>query len=471
MTLPGGAPAIAHDPSPHGQPPVGAFAHYVDPAAMRQRWRGRLPALLGASLEVSECRVLYARARTYSKPASWQKSFLCVCYELEVGGGATAPWIYGRAYLDGRSRIEFGKLETAARGEAVPCRARLVPELDMIVWNFPDDPRLPQLRELADGERVLRHLPYASLPFSGPEAIRDIKTQIVRYRPEQRCILRYDIGYGPEGDRLVLFAKVFGDDTGEQVLERMRHCRAAARVLGVRVARPLAYCAEQRTVWQEELSGAPLTEALGAAGTCRAPLAAIGRCLARLHRAALPMTQTVTRESRLADARKKARKLGQAFPRLAGVLEGLIGHAQTELSGLAPAPECVIHGDMHFDQFRLANDGVLALFDFDEWTRGDPAQDLADLIVDAHLRGLGRHQAGVEGTRLPGMIRVLLDSYRQGAAWTADESAIAWHACLQLITKAYRTCIQQEPRWQERAPEMVALATRFAVLGAATKQD
>ena len=455
------------------EPPVRAFARYVDTTVMRDLWRERLPALLGASLDVTGCRVLYARCRTYSKPASWRKSFLCVCYQLEVDGGTPlpAPRLYGKAYLDGRSRLEFDKLETAARREARPCSARLVPELDMIVWNFPDDPRLPQLPELMDGDRVVRHLPYESLPFSGPEAIRDIKIEIVRYRPEQRCILRYDIAFGPDGDRLVLFAKVFSDDTGEQVLGRMRHCHAAARALGVRVARPLGYCAGLRTVWQEELSGIPLTQALGAAGTYRAPLMAIGRCLANLHGAGLPMTQTVSRETRLADVRKKAHKLAQVFPRLAGALDGLIERAQSELSDLPPAHETVIHGDMHFDQFRLANDGALALFDFDEWSRGDPAQDLADLIVDAHIGGFGRDKTETNRTRLPDMIRVLLHGYRQRVAGTVSDAAIGWHARLQLITKAYRTCIQQEPRWQERAPELVALAARLAGPGMATQQD
>lgn len=449
------------------EPPVRAFARYVDTAAMRER----LPALLGLPVEATDCRVAYARCRTYSKPASWRKSFLCVCYQLDVGGGAPASRLYGRAYLDGRSRVEFDKLEAAARGESPPCGARLVPDLDMIVWSFPDDPQLPQLRDLTDRDRVAPHLPYETLPFHGPEAIRDIKIDVVRYRPEQRCILRYDIGYGSDGDRTVLFAKVFSDETGRQVLERMRHCHAAARALGVRVARPLAYRAPQRTVWQEELSGEPLAEALRSSRTYRAPLSAVGRCLARLHRVELPMTETVTREARLADARKKARKLGQAFPELAGALEDLIARAQAELASLVPAHEAVIHGDMHFDQFRLADKGALALFDFDEWTRGDPAQDLADLIVDAHIRGLGCDLGGAAGRRLPNMVRVLLDSYREGAGRPADEGAVSWHACLQLVTKAYRSCIQQEPRWSEKVPELVALAARFAEHGAATYED
>ncbi len=337
--------------------------------------------------------------------------------------------------------------------------------------ELPHDPRLPQLRDLVDGGRVVRDLPYESLPFSGSEAIRDIKIEVVRYRPEQRCILRYDIGFGPDGDRLVLFAKVFSDGTGEHVFARMQHCYAAARALGVRVARPLGYRAAVRSVWQEELSGIPVAETLGAAGTYREPLMTIGHCLASLHGAGLPMTQRVSREARLTDARKKAHKLAQVFPQLAGSLAGHIERAQSELTDLPLVHETVIHGDMHFDQFRLANDGVLALFDFDEWSRGDPAQDLADLIVDARIGEFGRHKAEVDRARLPDMIRVLLDSYRQRAAWTVGDAAIAWHTRLQLITKAYRSCIQQEPRWQERAPELVALAARLVDLDEATKQE
>lgn len=452
--------------------PVRAFARYVDTAVMRDVWRERLPALLGISIDVTGCRVLYARCRTYSKPASWRKSFLCVSYQMAVNADALlpAPQLYGKVYLDGRSRLEFNKLEAKARLDGKMCGARLVPELDMIVWNFPDDPCLPQLRELVDGDRVVRHLPYESLPFSGPEAIRDIKIEVVRYRPEQRCILRYDIGFGTHGGRVVLFGKIFSDDTGEQVLVRMQHCYAAARALGVHVARPLGYCPVVRSVWQEELSGTPLTERLGA-GIYGAPLTAIGRCLASLHAAGLPMRQTVSREERLGDVHKRAYKLGQVFPKLARVLDSLIKQAQSELAVLPPVHETVIHGDMHFDQFRLADDGRLALFDFDEWSRGDPAQDLADLIVDAHVRHLESRRIEGHGSVLGEMIDTLLHSYRRWACWTLADAAIRWHVRLQLITKAYRTCVQQEPGWQERAPELVALATRIVESVATTSRD
>ena len=58
-------------------------------------------------------------------------------------------------------------------------------------------------------------------------------------------------------------------------------------------------------------------------------------------------------------------------------------HGLLRLPRLNPV---VIHGDVHFGQFMLTKDDVLAILDFDGCCYGDPAQDLADLIVDPHLK-------------------------------------------------------------------------------------
>ena len=447
--------------------PVQAFARFTDTIAMGEAWRKQLPALLGKPFEFTACNVQYARCRTYLNPVSWHKSFLCVCYEFDAApkrNNSHNPMLYCRAYLHGRSRLEFDVL-------AQPDGAQHVPELDMIVWNFPDDPRLPQLRELLDMARVVHHLPYANLPFSGPESIVDIAVQVVRYRPEQRCILRYDINFGAKRERFVLYAKVFADDNGVRVFNRMRHCHATASALGARVARPLGYGAAVRTVWQEELSGAPLTVVVDG-GNYDAPLAAIGNCLARLHAADLPMQTTVTREARLEDVRKKSRKLGQLLPELAAELEAVIARGRSELAELPPAQEAVIHGDVHFGQFLITADGAVALFDFDEWSHGDPAQDLADLIVDPHTSQFARGiTAQMNRTLSARVARVLLASYRSHVTWTVTDAEIAWHARVQLINKAYRATIAQEPRWREKVPGLVALATSGIDLGANLEQE
>ena len=446
--------------------PVQVFERFTDTHAMGEVWRKQLPSLLGKPFEFTTCNVQYARCRTYLSPASWHKAFLCVCYEFDVAPARNTsykPMTYGRAYLNGRSRDEFAVL-TAPQG------AHLVPELDMIVWNFPDDPHLTQLHELLDVTRVTQYFPYPNLPFAA-DAIIDIKVEVVRYRPEQRCILRYDVAYGPNRDHSVLYAKVFADDNGERVFMRIQHCHGAASALGVRIARPLGYSAAVRTVWQEELIGTSLTAALDA-GNYEAPMTAIGHCLARLHAADLPMQTTVTRDERLADVRKKSSKLAQMLPELADDLEAIIACAQSELPLLPPAQQAVIHGDVHCGQFLITADGALALFDFDEWSHGDPAQDLADFIVDLQVSQLECDIATVlNRTQSSGVAQALLARYRRSANWRVSDAEIAWHARVQLTNKAYRAAIQQEPRWREKVPALVALASRGVDLGANLERE
>lgn len=445
--------------------PFQAFAHYTDSNVMGDVWRRQLPSLFTAPFNFSTCNVQYARCRTYLNPASWHKSFLCVCYEFDVLPEVQAghkPMLYGRAYLQGRSRAEFDSL-AAFEG------ARLVPELDMIVWNFPDDPKLRQLSELLDAMRVVQHLPYGSLPFD-QNGIVDLKISVVRYRPEQRCILRYDIEYGAHRERCVLYAKVFSDDNGEQVFSRIQRCYAAADSMGVRIARPLGYAPAVRTVWQAELRGKPLVaahETVESDGS----IEAIGHCLAKLHSADLPMQKAVTRAARLGDATKKSRKLTQMLPELDADLARLIARAEAELAKLQPVPEAVIHGDVHFGQFLIAEGGGLALFDFDEWSRGDPAQDLGDLIVDHHVSHFQRDKATTNRVLSANVAAKLLASYRRHAAWNIDDVTVIWHARIQLINKAYRAAIQQEPRWREKVPTLVAIATRGIDLGTNLQQD
>lgn len=446
--------------------PIKAFSHLTDVTAMAKAWHEHLPSLQGGEFKFEACHVQYARCRTYLNPQSWHKSFMCVCYEFDTAVGDDVPhkpMLYGRAYLQGRSRKEF---ETLPQQSA----AHLVPDLDMIVWNFPNDPQLPQLAELLDTTLVKRHLPYGRLPFSDAESIDDIRVQVVRYRPEQRCILRYDIRFGHDNRTFVLYAKVFADDNGERVFSRIEHCYGVADKLGVHIARPLGYSATLRAIWQAELIGTPLAIGWDLRGQ-PIPMTTIGHCLAKLHAADVPMQKIVTRETRLLDATKKSRKLAQMLPEIDTLLAEIVSHAERELPHLPTAPPAVIHGDVHFGQFLITPDGGLALFDFDEWTSGDPAQDLADLIVDPYVSHFARDQACDRGAVSSGIAATLLASYRRHAAWDVTDEAVIWHVRIQLINKAYRSAIQQESDWRVKVVSLITLAVHGIDLGGKVKME
>lgn len=445
--------------------PLHSFIPHTSPAVMRGVWSRYLPALFDIKEEITDCQIAYSRCRSFLKPASWHKSFINICYRLEVAGRDQPVILFGRSHLDGSSKKSYEQAQAVAASPTSAKEIRLLPEMDMVIWRFPEDPGLPQLPQLLDAQRASRFLPLQQLDNIKPEQVNHVDIQVVRYRPEQRCILRYDITHGEENAHTVLYAKVFNDGKGEQIFSRIKHCYDMGTSLGARVARPLHYNASMRTVWQEALTGTPPAEYL-ANGNYREIMHMTGACLANLHAAKLSMNKTVSREGRLADAIKKSRKLVLTFPELSEILDRIAGHLKDQLPQLPAALETVIHGDMHFGQILILPDGKLALFDFDEWSLGDPAQDLADLIVDSQVSHHEHDRAEVPVMQRQDMIKRLLESYRlQGGK--ATSAAIDWHARIQFINKAYRAAIQQEPAWQRKVPELITLARQGIAFDAA----
>lgn len=97
--------------------------------------------------------------------------------------------------------------------------------------------------------------------------------------------------------------------------------------------------------------------------------------------------------------------------------------------------QLVIHGDVHIGQFMLTADNTLAILDFGGCCIGDPAQDLADMIIDPHLSNF------------------------EGAM-----NIHARHNRLQLINKAYCAAITQQVDWHLKIPELISLAASDVLL-------
>lgn len=224
-------------------------------------WRIWLPILLKQPVELKSCAVQYARCRTHLAEASWPKSYLSINYVFDLidyEGYSFNKMLFCKAFLGGTSQSAYEKLVQEYHHSDRAIDFQHIPDLDMLVWCFPNEPTLVQLQELVDVEKVVNYLPYAKLPCNNPKDISRITTKVIRYRAEQRCILRYDIEYGAKSDNVAIYAKVFESDKGEQVFLRMQQCDRLLRSLGYRTARPLHYSPEISTIWLEELVGVAL---------------------------------------------------------------------------------------------------------------------------------------------------------------------------------------------------------------------
>jgi len=440
------------------------FDRFIDTDHMRGIFQERLLGIASRDLLVTRCDILYARYKTFVRRESRRKSYLALCYELEVSDGAGrrvgTQMLYAKAFLDGKSEQRFdaakvGILVSPRFGEPLIH----LPDLDMVIWAFPNDPELPHLPDVIDPQKVLPYLPYDSLPagVDGPRDLTDVSVEVIHYYPEERCTSRYSLQWGlPEAPRTVtLIGKTFKDKTGQEVYRRLRQLWQSAQEQpeGFAVAQPLSYDSRVKTVWQEAVPGVP---AISLMSTARRKewLVAIAKGLARLHQSPSVSSTTLALSDHLEDLRTKTEKLQYAFPVSQKPLELLRQSLEQSAPRLTPAPRTFIHGDFHLRQL-LVHEGKVVFLDFDECGLGDPLQDLASFIVDLHFYDFSAADVQWLGA-------TFLRAYKEQIGWEVPLDRLNWHLRMQFVTKAYRAYRQYQPDREERVRYLLALAQRGA---------
>jgi hypothetical protein len=254
-------------------------------------------------------------------------------------------------------RLLTGRLDLAGTGPAA--------ELRLVA--FPDDPGLPALPMVLDGDRMAERLTAA---LGRP--VRRCRASLVRYRPDKRATVRLDLVV-PEGRRTV-FAKAYHDpEKARRVHDAMAQLRRALAGAELAVAEPVAHLADLAVVLQAPLSGRPLGDRDGAG-------AAAG--LAALHRTGLLADRPRPPAHALDKVELRARRVaavapatGEAMLELAGRLRAAAG-----AHGVGTRTPVLVHGDCKPRQF-LVDGGRVGLLDFDHVGDAEPAADVGSFLA------------------------------------------------------------------------------------------
>ena len=409
------------------------FAQFTDAQRMKHVFAQYLWASERERWQITECHIRHVWRKTYRKHPD--HSFITVLYELQLAdrhtGESRRQMLYAKAYQQNRSQRIFQQ-HVNDRLSAPPVGSAFshLPALDMVVWAFPNDPAMPQLAALTKPEQAKAYLPLNNVVA--------LNIEIINYRPELRCTARYELTCETNGQHQqhILFGKTFATPQAEEVFTRMQAMWnwAATQPTAFRIAQPLSFHSATNMIWQEGLHGTPLVQMLEGAN-CQPIAYSIAKGLINLHASKIPVSNTLTPDTHLAEASKKAAKLGQAFPHLQATLKMLC----TQLVYDRPrnAPLGLIHGDFHVKQL-LWCDGNIALFDFDEFALGDPMQDVANFIADLYAHSL-------DTTLIEALTAVLCEAYRQQSPQAYSPQRLHWHMRVQLLTRAYRCLWQQRP--------------------------
>jgi Phosphotransferase enzyme family len=389
----------------------------LEPDAVRPLLQQALPDLAGRPLLIDGLRVIGAR-RSASRLRNPHP--LTLSYELDVRDGVTGAAeklrFYGKVYREGASA-------QASHGT----RALHLPQLDMLLWSWPADPGLPQLGRLLD--------PNQTRPWWG-EAAHEVSA--LRYEPEQRATLRYSSN-AAHGPARCLYAKTFNDACGEALNRRFAYFwdQALHDSRSPGVAQPLGYCAATRAFWQAQAAGIPLQQALPSAHAAKLP-AHLARAIAAVHAAPIALAGAASHDTAhwQTEIRRRHKKIVRAAPALAQRVERVAG-ALEQTAVLFPQPPLkLIHGDFHPGQVWLDAQRVV-LFDFDEFTLGDPMEDVA-----AFVARLGTV------TRDPAFAAQFVAAYKRIAPAQYCPLRLQWHQVVQQLLQVSRAFVFQVPDWR-----------------------
>lgn len=226
--------------------------------------------------------------------------------------------------------------------------------------------------------------------------------RLLAHRPERRATVRVEHPDGP------VYAKVLSPSRARSVATATR---LAARVAGPVFAVPalLEHRSEPGVLLSAPLPGRSLHEHLGDPEVPLEAARRAGRALRAFHASAAP--RQLPRHGAAEEAqvlRSWISHVRRWLPELAGVVAATFEDVVDRLAATAPERLSPLHRDLHDKQLMLDHDGPVGLLDLDTLAAGDPALDLANLLVHLELRAL----QGICDRRSATAVRdALLDGY------------------------------------------------------------
>jgi len=450
------APHTLPDPKlPH-------LAEAIDAAAMAQRFANtHQAALTQLHAQVEHCaieRVQYRRERRCR-----------VLYRLDlrdVNGNKVEQWFHGKLVRSGQAQREYEKAlaaENLQNGVWQP--VTLWTDLEMVMWTFPNDPRMPQLVKAADSQRIRAHL-NANLKvwkLSRAWHCSEVAVERVKYMPGKRCVMRCHAhlasSFG-ESRELCFYSKSYSDAMSHYHFNMLTKVH---RQLGhvVNIPRPLLHWDETNTFWQEPWEGRPLLDML-AEYDWEELFPRLGRVLANLHESRCGgLLKFEALEHGFDSAQEDAESLRRLLPEQNEFFARTLGALSAAKERLArtQALAVPIHGAIRVEQI-VARGQEVALVDFDAMAQGDPLYDVAEFIASLQYLAFTRALAPERLAQAAALFRA---SYERHTQRPLAPQRLAWYAVVSLLSKMHDSWKNLDARAMARSAAIVQLIEAWSV--------
>jgi thiamine kinase-like enzyme len=321
----------------------------------------------------------------------------------------------------------------------------LIPQWNMLLWAYPNDPRLRGLAELSSPEKVLSNMQAMPAGYGIPEDHKpvSIQAQLTKYVPSQRCgsifRVKLDSPDGVESEHCV-YGKAYRTQAGPAAFDiACQVWDSEPRRRGeLFLAEPISYDEDRHIFWQGALAGRSLAKT--ATGDGLVDVAEeIGRRLASFHTAELDLPLKRTFAAQCADLTKSVEVICSNYPDHADRCSAMHERLRAQVELLGSEQRTPVHGSFKFSHIFLG-DGRVSFIDFDGATLGDPTYDVGRFI--AHVAEM---QAS---SKMPAMIAEqtmhrFTSGYLDNTALPMSEDRIRWFTASLIVSSQVAKAVKR----------------------------
>ena len=334
----------------------------------------------------------------------------------------------------------------------------LLADRRLLLQIFPLDARLPGLALAADsrwsGEAVRQRLALSEDEWRLTEVVP------LHYKPGRRCVLRYAVDR--RGRPARYFGKVFRDDRGAPMVERLRAVRSQLLASHAHwdVAVPAAYVPEASMLVLEGLEAcdelSPLVRKSvsdpKARETLRAYIVGAAEGLRAFQKLAVEGLESVGPRDVLSQYDAEFEGIRHVAPSLADAIRVQL-QALDEAALRLPREDLVVgHGAFRYNQFLVREDTLIVL-DLDALRMAGRGADAGEFLAYFDLVALRRpHLRPAVRECQQVFLGAILQHPHVDPRW------LAWHRAASLVKWTHRTFLSLDTRWPELTERLLRLA-------------
>lgn len=337
-------------------------------------------------------------------------------------------------------RLRRTARERGLRSVLLPWRA-FVREERLLAVPFPFDYRLHTLVDACDAGAVTERL---SALEGAPVAVRAVTP--VRYVPEKRCQIRYDVE-SADGSMSSVYGKVMAEESGARLVDWMHALqRAFARDGVAGTPAPVGYLAEWRMLLQRAVPGRTIYELQRESALTAGVYERIGAALHLLHDTAVPdlPIHGPVEELALLDGMLRKQVLPEATQAEA---ESLLARLRIADACLGPQESATAHRDF-YDKQLLYGPGGLWVIDLDTLARAPRALDAGNFLAHVQLRRRQGYLSMAAALQARAGFLAGYDSDRH-----LDGDALHWWTAASLLRLSVIYAVR--PAWRHLATPLV----------------